>query len=72
MGLMGTLCALAVGKTGVYLVKFEMDLYFKTIEKYKVRTKYKDCLSRPSNPKLPRIYSRNIILFKHLHTAPPT
>ncbi|CAB3262010.1 unnamed protein product [Arctia plantaginis] len=36
MGLMGTLCGLALGKTSVYIAKFEMDLYFKIIEKYKI------------------------------------
>ncbi|XP_075988471.1 luciferin 4-monooxygenase-like [Anticarsia gemmatalis] len=36
MGLVGILTGLAIGRTGVYLSKFDMELYFKTIEKYKV------------------------------------
>nr|XP_049700525.1 uncharacterized protein LOC110373758 [Helicoverpa armigera] len=35
MGLVGTLTAFITGRTGVYLPKFEVDLYLKTIEKYR-------------------------------------
>ncbi|XP_073964929.1 luciferin 4-monooxygenase-like [Choristoneura fumiferana] len=36
MGLMAGLLALSSGRTMVYLPKFELDLYLKTIEKYKI------------------------------------
>ncbi|XP_059062588.1 uncharacterized protein LOC131855351 [Achroia grisella] len=36
MGLNGILAALVVGRSIVYLAKFQMDLYLSTIEKYKI------------------------------------
>ncbi|KAM3955050.1 LOW QUALITY PROTEIN: luciferin 4-monooxygenase-like [Aphomia sociella] len=36
MGLIGTSTALVSGRTMVYLPKFEVDLYLRTIEKYKI------------------------------------
>ncbi|KAJ0170213.1 hypothetical protein K1T71_014141 [Dendrolimus kikuchii] len=36
MGLVGVLSGLAIGRTAVYLPKFEVELYLRTIEKYKV------------------------------------
>lgn len=36
MGLVGTLTGLVIGRTAVYLAKFEVELYLKTIEKYKI------------------------------------
>lgn len=36
LGLVGLLTAFATGRTGVFLPKFDVELYLRTIEKYKV------------------------------------
>ncbi|KAJ0170214.1 hypothetical protein K1T71_014142 [Dendrolimus kikuchii] len=35
MGFVGLLAGLAVGRTGIYFAKFDLELYLRTIEKYK-------------------------------------